>query len=575
MRESPPPVSGKPSSGSAIWILREGRTRAVLEPSQVSLPKVAAAIHLRKKAFEVVQAWEESNGLLDCFTPGHEAVWWITVRNRFVLELADVFLLLEALQALRLQDQDAPQQVMVQASESSRGTYAAAFKLLFPQCRIQFKKNGPGLRLVSALVRLAGRLRKKTGWARLKKIRGKSRPRVLIFNTEAHWLGGRDKDMGSIDRELRARGVEVITMASSGMSLREKWAGLVLRPRDHLFSDVIGLEKAELRGEVRLVERNRFRCDGIDFSPFVAGYVQGLASWDFAALDRRWADLLGRIAPDYLLLAHGHYDGGALPRAAQRAGVKYCVVQHGRITPYHALYVFPPVAARTYPIPHKIFVYSQEEAEILTRRSIFAPETVAAAGSSEWDPLLEIPGVRERSDSPAGPGSQGLNWLFTSQPGLLESIMRDLMTSAVQSEPRVNVRIRLHPREKSIWLWRKMLREAGLEAEIVQTTPLEDDLRWCAVHLGYSSTCITHAVIANRPSILLGPMDDPWRDQIIAEGLALEAGNPAAVLAAARFWASSAGQAEFSEKRQSFLKKWGIELQPSGKNIADVLYPPV
>jgi len=562
------------SAGETLFLVASPDRLTVL-PAGLTLPALAVSADGRESAL-LLQKWENESGLVDCFTQGEESFWWGCQRYWFSVSLS---LLLDALRVLKPVFATAgvqpPRSVVISAHPAQAGVLAAAVAMLSPGSQITVKGNARfGLRDRLRWYGLIGvhRLRAALGRRRLRRaMRMAPARRVVIFQSEMQWEGGRDREMASVADALRARGLEVITVAAPADRLWKNLVGLFTRPTDHIFSDLVGRSSRPfVPTKTPDWSRRRFAHDGYDFSAFIRGWMESTAPADsLRESDAEWTRLIKQLAPAIVLMAHEHYHRAAITRATAAAGIRFGAVQHGLLSEYNPLYVLPKWARGKISLPWRIFVYGNRDVEILSQLSIYDPASIVVAGSTEWD-LLRKKGVRT-----LGPGGEGrprgqLRILFTSQHGLADGIIDGLLDGVQGLKEKARLRVRLHPWERAVWRWtRAFQRHPAVTVEFSRGGPLEKDISWCDLHVTFASTCLTHAAIAGIPSVLFGANAYPWREQFVQAGLALKVEDGRQFVEAVTHWRTDQARARFALDRERFLVDSGVGKILAGERIAE------
>jgi hypothetical protein len=224
-------------------------------------------------------------------------------------------------------------------------------------------------------------------------------------------------------------------------------------------------------------------------------------------------------------------------------------------------------------MPWRQFVYSEVEAKILVRRSIYDRRKIRVVGSPEWDGLRDGPFARRRNEALSERKflfHDPIRILFTSQPGLREDLLRQLFDGISRSFPRAELRIRLHPRERTGGHWSGPARRyRNGNVRFSRNGRLDTDLFWADVHLSFTSSCIFHAVMAGVPTVLVGNYGESWRKEFLAKGLAVDAAQ--GVGKAIKLWRKAGALERFEAGRAHYLKASGIPPGRAGERIAQEL----
>lgn len=124
-----------------------------------------------------------------------------------------------------------------------------------------------------------------------------------------------------------------------------------------------------------------------------------------------------------------------------------------------------------------------------------------------------VPYLRKKKEGPAG-----RNILFLTSPLIEDKLLgkeeyfktiREIVTQ-ITTLPTIHLRIKLHPREKNVKEYQKILNELSLVGEVYEETTREKhcQLLWESdVVLNFGSTVALEAMIIGRPTVTINPFD--------------------------------------------------------------------
>lgn len=346
------------------------------------------------------------------------------------------------------------------------------------------------------------------------------RPCALVVSRDRCWNGERDTELGAVIESLAQAGLDPIVLATA-VGRTERARAFATRPVDHLFEDWLYFEDRRIErwrpADGSWVPRGAPPRLGLDFGTLAAEVERGPCANAFLqrlVAARAIAPLVAHLRPRVAILTDENGGQQGFKLGLEAAGVPVVALQHGVIHGQHASYIYPADApTESIALCAKTCVFGAHEAELLTRASCYGADRVVITGQPGQEDARS-PRSAWGTRAAAGealrarvlPRSCQRLLFFTSQAVYRTFTAPKLLALLAASSRRYFLVVRPHPAEPHDDFWRAAIADRYLSARVLVTRDesLRDWLDACDVHLSATSTVLSEAALAGRPSLTLG-----------------------------------------------------------------------